>query len=1198
MLSNSNSRCRYASRFGWLLMAFVLLLSSVVVLAQTTISTGSIQGTVTDPSGAVVSGAKVTITDKATGAAAGTTTNSSGSYASGALIPGNYVVRVEAPGFKATELPLNVQVSTTSNGNVKMQVGQTSETVEVQASEVQVNTEQAIVQGVLNATQIENLPVNGRNFLDLAQLEPGVQIQDGTNFDPTKVGYSSISFGGRFGRAARIEVDGVDVSDETVGTTTEDIPASAIQEFSLAQSNLDLSNELTSSGAVNVVTKSGTNKYHGEAFGLYRDSSVWAAKLPTPPGLSAPAYQQSQFGGNFGGPVIKDKLFIFADAELTRKHLESPVLYAAPFNSYSGFWPEPFRDDELLGRVDYQLTKTARLFDRFTYFHNTTNGTFFSSSFQVYKNKDYTRNNVLGVDFNTGPVTHAIRFEYLKFQNQITDGTIGQNFPTFALANYPVSLNVGAFASGPNLLAPQSTPQSDHELKYDGSRVLGKHVIRFGAAWNHIQGGGFASFYGTTANVFGNPALFCSGPVAATAALPAWSCPVGPDGTTASNPLNYLMLEAIISNDKGYSTEKPALGFPAGGLGPDNRIGFYLGDAWKIKRNLTLTPGLRYVRDTGRTDSDLGAIAPLNAAFPTFGNQVNQPSKNFAPQLGIAWDPMSNGKTVVRAGAGLFYENVIYNNVLFDRPLRLQKGAFLYAAAPCFNDIALPVVTPTGPLAFDPSTCGNQTTGVPAPFGQAGPAIASLETRLAADYPFTLSSPNGSYIGNFLSGGVGFPTGLFAPAYKTPRSVQMNIGIQHEIRHGMVFSADFVRNVETRSLLSVDINQVGSVAHFSAAGALDAINAANASAGCPAGAAGVDCTIAALGAGGAKGAYLGSGLGTPNDVGAACMLSLGRPCAFGGISQNYGTASFLFPISRSVYNGLQMKLQDNVVNPMPYVKAANLQVAYSLSRFVNPLGGQGSTPPGNPDQQSDQDFVLTASDNTNPLKYMGPSLLDRTHQISFGGNFDVPGGFRFGLIGHFDSPLSMPVIIGNTGNSGQIFQTDFTGSGATSDPMPGTTNGSFGRDFGVSGLNSKIANYNATVANQATPAGQALIGAGLMTLTQLQEMGLVAPTVAAAPANQLPFTWLRSFDLKLAWRHTFRERFTVEPSVGFFNIFNFSTFNLPPSIMNGWLDSGANSINTIPQGTPAANTYRVGQGTGVFGLGAPRTTEWGLKLSF
>src|SRR5581483_2527128 len=234
--------------------AGALLLSATLLIAQTTVGTGSIVGTVTDPSGAVVSGARVTITNINTGQLIEQTTNSSGAFNSGAVAPGTYKVSVANSGFSTTSTTVTVQVGNTATANMKMQVGQESQTIEVQAAELQVNTEQATVQGVLNSRKIENLPFNGRNFLDLAQLEPGVQIQDGQNFDPTKAGYSSISFGGRFGRTARINV-----SDETVGTTTADIPASAIDEFQLRQSSLDLSNDLTSSGAVNVTTKSGTN---------------------------------------------------------------------------------------------------------------------------------------------------------------------------------------------------------------------------------------------------------------------------------------------------------------------------------------------------------------------------------------------------------------------------------------------------------------------------------------------------------------------------------------------------------------------------------------------------------------------------------------------------------------------------------------------------------------------------------------------------------------------------------------------------------------------------------------------------------------------------------------------------------------------------------------------------------------------------
>jgi Carboxypeptidase regulatory-like domain len=267
-------------------LVFALALDNSRLLAQTTVGTGSIVGTIIDPSGAVVLGAQVSIMNSATGQAIKLTTNSSGSFNSGALIPGNYKTQITAQGFRSVEVSTAVLVGNTATVNVGLQIGPEDQVVEVQDSEMRVNTEQPTVQGVLNDRQIEGLPVNGRNFLDLAQLEPGVQIQDAANFGLAgKDGFSSISFGGRFGRTARIEVDGIDVSDEVFGSTTMNIPASGIQEFQLSQSSLDLSTELTTSGAINVTTRSGTNALHGEAFGLFRDSSL-AAALPSPPGLS------------------------------------------------------------------------------------------------------------------------------------------------------------------------------------------------------------------------------------------------------------------------------------------------------------------------------------------------------------------------------------------------------------------------------------------------------------------------------------------------------------------------------------------------------------------------------------------------------------------------------------------------------------------------------------------------------------------------------------------------------------------------------------------------------------------------------------------------------------------------------------------------------------------------------------------------
>ena len=187
---------------------------------------------------------------------------------------------------------------------------------------------------------------------------------------------------------------------------------------------------MTSSGAVNVTTKSGTNKYHGEAFGFFRDSTAGGAKLlslgirPRIPSFRL-HYQRNQEGGNVGGPILKDKLFFFLDGERTLQHLAAPVPEGPPYAQYSGTFQAPFHEDELQARVDYSLSKTARLFGRFNYFKNSVDATFFPSSFQVYNNLDYTRNDVVGIDFNTGSITHSVRFSYLKFQNRILDAVRG-----------------------------------------------------------------------------------------------------------------------------------------------------------------------------------------------------------------------------------------------------------------------------------------------------------------------------------------------------------------------------------------------------------------------------------------------------------------------------------------------------------------------------------------------------------------------------------------------------------------------------------------------------------------------------------------------------------------------------------------------------------------------------------------------------
>jgi Carboxypeptidase regulatory-like domain len=1253
------------------LIPFAILLACVLwvatpLLAQSTTATGSIQGTLTDPSGAVVEGAKIAITNKDTGQALHVATSSAGAYNSGALVPGNYSVRAEAAGFKTVEEGVIVKVGVVSGINFSLQVGAANTVVEVAEQAVAVNTEQPSVQGVLNKEQIENLPVNGRNFLDLAQLEPGVQIQDGADFDPTKVGFSSISVGGRFGRTARIEVDGVDVSDETVGTTTENIPASAIDEFQISQSTLDLSNELTSSGAVNVTTRSGTNDYHGEGFALLRDS-VFSAALPGPPS----PYQRNQDGGNFGGPILKDKLFFFLDAEHTNQNLLAPIVPAAPFNVFTGNTATPFRETDYDARLDWQFWKNVHMFYRFSYFDSLAVATGGTIGYQPFKDKNYTRTNVVGADFTTkGGYTHSFRFEYLKFINNLGDTVLGSNLP---FANFPVSLNFTSFGflTGPNFLAPQQTIQTDRQIKYDGSKLLGAHILRYGVAYNRLRGGGFAEFSAITANVtpIGSAAeVTAASPCPPPPAMPPPGCGTNdlftntcPGAVIAAAmtggggcPLNYPVDNVTVGNGLGAESEIPAFGEVAGGSPPDNRIGLYVGDSWKVKPNITVTYGVRYVRDSGRTDSDLPSLPAVNALLPGLGNRVNQPNHNFGPQLGVAWDPRKDSKTVIRAGIGVFYENAIWNNSEFDRPERLATGAFLAVPPACANAAAAGVPFPDGTTGFlggNSAAAGVICTSlIGATLGaNAGTCSGMTSAQCIAGFQTTYQqasaavgtqASNPSFLPNLISSASAIPLGALAPNYRTPYSVQINGGIQRELMPGMVLSVDYLRNVNLHYLIGIDANHSGDISHFSKNAAITAIEATNQAFGCPATLAGTNCAINSTvispntgNPGASMVDYASFGLDSAADLGiGSCQQNVlpgysatnpnavpGPGCAFTGVNQGLGPAIFLFPVGRSVYNAMDVKLVDNVKSPFRGVKYLNFQFAYSLSRFTN-CGGAFSTSAGTSPAAADQDFVNPTIDNNKPCGFSGPSALDRTHQFSFGGYADLPGHFRLGTIFHFDSPLASALAVPTTGlGAGEIFRTDFTGDGTVGDPIPGTKEGSFMRGVSLGDLNNVLNNYNNTVAGNLTPAGQVLLANGLFTPQQLGvgnqnclnnpafpgsgvndgALCAVAPSVPLAPQGEVGLTWLKTFDMSLTWmgKVNIKEReLSIQPSVSFYNLFNFANFNIPGNVLSGILTGGAGTVNGTTYA--GADSVRIGVGTGVFALGAPRTIEFGLKVVF
>ena len=1190
-----------------LLILCCALLTGVVsprsLIAQASNAAGTIQGTIMDSSGAVVPDAKIIITEPSTGSQKVFTASASGYYSAGSMLPGQYNIHVDAPGFSATDQSVTVQIGVVTNGDIKLGVSGQTAIVEVKANAVAVDTSQTQIAGVLTLEQIQSLPLNGRNFLDLAQLQPGVQIQDGTNFDPTKNGFSSISFGGRFGRTARISLDGLDISDENVGTTTQNISADAIQEFQVAQSNLDISTSITSSGSVNVISRSGSNTLHGDAFYNFRDKRAGGANFP---GGQDNPLQRNNTGGALGGPIKPGRAFYFGSVENFTQHLDAPVsLAGTPLDNLSGSYSSPYKELELLGRLDFNLPRGAHGFLR-SALHNNKDVAGFGggNNYSPYLNENNTPNVGGGLDFLTGNFSHSVRVGYFKFVNHITDAPAVTDDPAYNKTP-GIFLVIGAYTSGASFLAPQTTIQSNKQFKYDGSWTKGRHTIRYGAGVNHILGGGFASFYGIDPQVQLGPNVV----------------PGGDPG----NPLDYLVAPApgqsstiLIGNGEGFGTELPQFGFPGGGQ-RDWRFTAYVGDQWKINSRINFNYGLRYIRDTGRSDSDLPAIPLLDSIAPGLGNKVNQPNKNFGPQAGIAWDVTGRGKTVVRAGAGIYYENNVWNNILFDRPARLQQGLF-FGLAPVCGPTSVTVPTSNGGTTQITTIDGTSTgTPIASICGAALGAtvggvpvyqdIATLQKTYQSLVKQAGAQGNGAYIGSALAVGPN-STGdmLFNPNYKTPGSYQMNIGVQQEVAKNTVLTVDYVRNTGFHFLVGIDENHVGDVANFNPA-------AANAAVAATVAACGVANVAAAIQAcpglhPGSNGSPAGPAVLSDFAVNGLDSLNQGNGglpnpnFAFQGQNPTFGQAFFLTPTARSSYNALQINVTQRSSHPFKGVVSTDLTASYTYSHFSG-TGTSVDTSTGPLASGGDQDFGETSLNSRNPNQFFGPNSLDRRQQFSIGLDTDVWKGLHFDTIAHLYSSLPLSLALPTVG-SGDIFTSDFIGSGTPGNILPGTNIGSYNRGIKPGNLNTVINNYNSKYVGTLTPAGNAVVGSGALTAAQLVQIGGSPQPIFDAPSNAIGNDILRIWDVGVSYNFKIGETLSIQPAVHAFNILNAANFDGPGGLGSS-RQAGvlAGALNPSPS-APTANTttaanqgvYRLGLGTGVYAFGAPRQLEFGLKATF
>ena len=1093
---------------------------------------GALEGTITDPNGAALSGARVIVKNNATSAEVTTTANERGYFNVQNLEAGTYTVTVQQSGFnKYVAKDVSVKVGAVTPLAVALQVGAQEQIVEITATstEAAVDTSRSTVDGVVTAKTIENLPLNGRNFLDLAQLEPGVQVRDGGDFDPTKNQMVGVSVGGRMGRSTRIQVDGVDITDENVGTTTTNLSNESIQEFQISRSSLDPSTDLTSSGAISIVTRSGSNQFHGSGFSFFRNESYAAdLRLGPTPGTEKPSFERQNFGGGLGGYIIKDRLFWRLEGERTRQNGQQ-FTSVPNFDGFDGNFPVPLRETNVGGRLDFNVTQNLKTFYRFN--HNDNNGvTGFGLTDQAaFANANFTNFHVVGADYNTARWTHSLRYSYLNFNNAIVNANSQAGTrATLDPAGNPILLEIttGQLIVGPDAVAPQTTFQDNQQIKYDASTTTGNHTFRFGASYNHIVANGFASFFGNAPRI--------------RSAFNDVSVAFAKANGGERDPLNFPLTSIRLGNGLGFASEKPAHNLPFGGFFND-RLGLYGQDTWKIKRNFTLNFGLRYVFDTNIANNDLARTPTLAQFSPDLAGKVDRPADLFAPQAGFAWDIFKDGKTVIRGGAGIFYDSNIINNALFDRSLSLPPG--LGNDTPTLS-VPAGTVLPnpaTGACLFDirqyNSTPGNCSGGVNL-LGQPLKNVIAAAQNIQAVY----QQVSAGLAANYPPPGVPplfdqiLDTGdvLIYNKYKRPYSIMFNIGLQREIKPGLVLSVDYVRNRSLRFGQRINLNRNGAADTLNVSAAQAAIAAtANGFDPCSGmiGSPAINCVIAN---GGSILDFAGNGL----DAGEGVIDGPGDVrAAFYGNNPNFKTMGVIAPVGQSLYNALTASLRGRLGAYGP-LKGTTLTVSYSLSRF-KATGGD-----------SEAGFLTPAILNDAPTKFFGPGGLDRTHQLTFSFLTDLPLGFKVSSTTRIATALPSSVFLSTVTSNGvgEIFFTDLDGDGVTGDPLPGTNRGSFGRDVGVAKLNQLIANFNNSVASGLTPAAQALVNAGLFTKDQLIALGATinnGQAVSLAPSNQVGMDSFINTDIRISKTFGFKERVRIEPMVEIFNLFNVSIFDSP-----------------------------------------------------
>jgi len=657
-----------------LLQQKIFALTSILFLlatAQAQNPRGSLRGAVQDATGARIPSAKIVLESTASSLRREATSEDRGEFRIDDLLPGNYRVTVTAPNFAPAQSEVSVQVSSVREITVTLKPAAPSQTVSVKGESSSITTEpidlvSVVHQGVITTHDLETLPLAARSFANIAYLAPGTEPVEPS--DPTKARITAVSTGGSSGLNNDLSVDGGDNSDDWIGGFLQNFSPDAVQEFAVRTANEDADTGGTTAGSVVITTKHGTNEWHGSG-AFYERAASLNARFPieNPAPNPKQPFSRQNYVGTLGGPIAFSKLWFFSSFEYV--HENASIAYSpastAEFDALAQIAadglipgvpsipvpanvPIPFRDYIGSLRLDWAQTTKSQWFLRTSEDSYLTRNALVQQatlpSTGLTTHNNYW-NTVISNTYAFSPAwlgTFVFDASLLHL-TQTRNSTLG-----FALA-FPFSsttLTVSGFETygdnqfaTPITLFPSLRNQQKYQLRYDMGHATGDHSFKFGVNFIHepVLSGAFPGNQETLYAFPNNPTFY------------------------TLNPANLAQFPVDYAN--GASTTPASDGNFSQSV---QRLGLYAQDSWRLSRHLTANYGLRWQTTFGlfQASGHNQTVNPSFSLLPSFGLPERAPQdyrKQFAPRLGIAYSPGASGRTVFRAGFGLFYNDLAQN---------------------------------------------------------------------------------------------------------------------------------------------------------------------------------------------------------------------------------------------------------------------------------------------------------------------------------------------------------------------------------------------------------------------------------------------------------------------------------------------------------------------------------------------------------